>query len=97
MDDWKTNPSRRYQQMCVDYGKLHGHGTKDWPILRRADMPGNWQAWKDYYRHRRLWASLALMNERPEKTVPAFSPYDFDPEYGQPGLPLDARRYGGLD
>ena len=84
--------ARRYLDMCLDFGKAHGYGPKAYPVLSRRTNPVEWEQWRAYYAHHRLSVQLQHMAERSEHTVPALSPYDFDPDYRQPSMTLRDRR-----
>jgi hypothetical protein len=55
-------------------------------IISRSANPGQWQAWRAYYRLHGLLAMLDLMDDgRAEKAVPCLDPADFEPQLASVG------------
>jgi len=75
---------KEYAAKAIAYGKAQGRkGTH--PIIRKNEYPREWQDWLDYFDYRGLWFPAEMMETHAAKgeghTVPAISPYDFDPEF----------------
>jgi hypothetical protein len=76
--------ARDYRRKCLDYGTAHNLKPDKFPVLAKKDNPAEWLEWRAYYRSHGLAASLELMSGEPrhrDKTVPALSPFDFDPAW----------------
>lgn len=80
MLDW-SNPGKKYAEMALDFTRLQGIKNGNIPVIKRDTHPQEWRDWYAYYGFRRLKASQELMRTKLEKTVPTFSPFDFDAEF----------------
>lgn len=77
MLDW-SNPARKYQEMALDFLKLRGMKSGDYPVVTKAAHPQQWRDWYAYYGFRHLLGSQDIMRTKDQKTVPTLSPFDFD-------------------
>lgn len=91
MDEWAVKPGQVFAEKAIKFRKSIGADSH--PVISRDKHPQQWRDWYAYYGFRRLHASQAMMREKPEKTVPTLSPFDFDldfnPAHPSPDVPMD--------
>ena len=80
MLDW-SKPGAKYAELALSHGQLMGFKKDSYPVISRKAHPQQWRDWYAYYGFRKLFASQDIMREKEEKTVPTYSPFDFDAEF----------------
>lgn len=70
----RTN-AEAYRKRCEDRLAM---GLKP-VMIEKLSHPAQWRDWREYYRSHGLLGSLDAMDAAGKKSVPALSPYEFEP------------------
>jgi len=68
-----------YMDKVKAYGIDRGLAPNRYPVIYKANNPHEWEAWIAYFRHIGMPKSVEMMEGSQTWTVPAVSPWDFDP------------------
>jgi hypothetical protein len=83
MLDW-SQPAQKYLEEVKDFVQMAGIKNGSIPVIKRLEHSQQWREWYAYYKFRRLFGSMHIMEEKDQKTVPTLSPIDFDAEFLPP-------------